>query len=246
MRQHPRIDRGHARHVSRRVTAQCLDRGPWSEAVEEDHARSCEQGDDELIVDAVRVVERHDVEEPVLRARAGVAQDAVGVADQAAVAQEHTFRAAGAARGEQQHRAVLAPESAVDEGAATVKGMQFAQRQTAQLLSMEAIDQALVDDEVAHADDVRLLGNRPGREARIDEADAGPRLHRAEVGSDRRGGFRRDDSHLFPAHDTPVADARGIAADEAPEFRIGHRLRARKSPSGRPPRGVRSPHAGVR
>ena len=108
--------------------AQRVDRRFGSEPVEQDHAGSCQQGNNELVVDAVRVVQRHDVEEPVVRARAGVAQDAVGVADQAAMSQQHTLGAAGAARCEEQHRAVPAPEPAVDEGAARVQRPQCAQR----------------------------------------------------------------------------------------------------------------------
>jgi hypothetical protein len=200
---------------------QRLNRRLRPEPLEEDHARSRQQGNDDLVVHAVRVVQRHDVQQPVVWTCAGVAEDAVGVARHAAMPQEHALGPAGAARCEEHHRAVLAPDSAVDEGAALIQRTHPEQRQTAQRSSMEPLDQALVDDEALHADDVRLFGNPVECEVRIDEAYTGPGLHRSQVRRDRRNALWRNDAEDLAAHDTRTVDTGGVAIDAAAEIRVG-------------------------
>ena len=209
--------------------------------------RAGQQGHDELVVDAVGVVERHDVEQPVVRARAGVAQHAVArcqirlpcvsstpfgrpVLPEVNCSIARSSRASGASTKGRRRRAGARARSAVTSAAPCVEADRLASR-------------ALVDHEAADADDAACSRERPRRaEPRLDHAGAGPRLHRrrskqAIAASTLRGATMPTASPRATPQSRDAARPRRRCA--RPSSGVGDgAARRRRRRCGRRPRGV--------
>ena len=236
MREHPRVHRRHAGQVGGAVSGDLVLDVLRPEPFGQHDGRPGEQRCDELVVHAVGMVQRHQVQQAIRRGQPRPLDDARRVPQQVAVGEQGALWQPRAARGQLHHRQIgRADRFAGDRGACRLARLAEQVRREVDLHA--AVLQVgrdcfrpVVEHDPAQADGVCPRQQGRGREAGLDEAGTGTRLHDAEEARNRVGRARRGHADQHAANNS--SKSARVAVDARTE--LGIRRRAGRVEQRRP------------